>query len=527
MGPRHAGEVVVAHSVGSVNVVRGLSCSVARGIFPVQGWKLCLLLWQADSSPLDHQESSQAGHSYHDTTMPYSIPQWCLHFQTQGRILSSPGTLPRGFLSILLNTWLPQHTGTLLRPAFFSSHWLPLLGPSARASPNGSVLFPVHSDLISSRLRLKDPNQSLQSWPLHWFQKNISTAYLTFPLGSLLVLQDEHFRAENSWCFLPDSSISHLSCLTKCTTLTRLLRPQTTALLYLFLTHSSGPSASADGSAFKMRHGNASARFCLLPPCSPWSALQAGVRVVLENAVQPFPYPLQMLQWVSIRLQMKPKLHPWLRSSSQSGHCQPLPLCLSCSPSAHLTLDFVPSALPSTQKVLLAFPFSWNNVPCPHLCCLLDFPMAWALLPYRVCSNAGCCLTALLKWYSRALPCLGRLLPESCLFLACIPTLQIQGAASTQNSAWHVLGAQEAFTDWINCFLHNSLGMWWHLRVPYRGWDGELVKGRGEEVGIETNVNGLSSMVGTGHRTIETNVNGPSSMAGTGHRTMSCDLSDS
>lgn len=63
--------------------------------------------------------------------------------------------------------------------------------------------------------------------------------------------------------------------------------------------------------------------------------------------------------------------------------------------------------------------------------------------------------------------------------------------------------------------------------MPYRGWDGELVKGRGEEVGIETNVNGLSSMVGTGHRTIETNVNGPSSMAGTGHRTMSCDLSDS
>lgn len=47
------------------------------------------------------------------------------------------------------------------------------------------------------------------------------------------------------------------------------------------------------------------------------------------------------------------------------------------------------------------------------------------------------------------------------------------------------------------------------MRVPYRGWDGELVKGRGEEV--ET----------------ETNVNGPSSMAGTGHRTMSCDLSDS
>lgn len=44
--------------------------------------------------------------------------------------------------------------------------------------------------------------------------------------------------------------------------------------------------------------------------------------------------------------------------------------------------------------------------------------------------------------------------------------------------------------------------------MPYRGWAGELAKGRGEEVEIETNVNGLSSM------------------AGTGHRTMSCDLSD-
>ena len=43
----------------------------------------------------------------------------------------------------------------------------------------------------------------------------------------------------------------------------------------------------------------------------------------------------------------------------------------------------------------------------------------------------------------------------------------------------------------------------------YRGWDGELVKGGGEEVEIQTNVNG------------------PPSMAGTGHRTMSCYFSDS
>ena len=33
----------------------GLSCSVACGIFPDQGWNLCLLHWQADCLPLSHQ----------------------------------------------------------------------------------------------------------------------------------------------------------------------------------------------------------------------------------------------------------------------------------------------------------------------------------------------------------------------------------------------------------------------------------------------------------------------------------------
>ena len=34
-----------------------LSCSAACGIFPDQGWNTCLLHWQADSLPLDHQGS--------------------------------------------------------------------------------------------------------------------------------------------------------------------------------------------------------------------------------------------------------------------------------------------------------------------------------------------------------------------------------------------------------------------------------------------------------------------------------------
>ena len=44
---RHAGSVVVA---------RGLSCSVACGIFPDQGSNPCPLHRQADSKPLRHQE---------------------------------------------------------------------------------------------------------------------------------------------------------------------------------------------------------------------------------------------------------------------------------------------------------------------------------------------------------------------------------------------------------------------------------------------------------------------------------------
>ena len=44
-------------SVGSVVVTHGLSCSVARGLFPDQGLSPCPLHRQADSQPLDHQGS--------------------------------------------------------------------------------------------------------------------------------------------------------------------------------------------------------------------------------------------------------------------------------------------------------------------------------------------------------------------------------------------------------------------------------------------------------------------------------------
>ena len=45
--------------VASVIVAHALSCPAARGIFPNQGSKLCLLHWQADSLPWSHQGSPQ------------------------------------------------------------------------------------------------------------------------------------------------------------------------------------------------------------------------------------------------------------------------------------------------------------------------------------------------------------------------------------------------------------------------------------------------------------------------------------
>ena len=44
-------------STGSLFVAPRLSCSMACGIFPDQGWNLCPLHWQADSQLLEHQWS--------------------------------------------------------------------------------------------------------------------------------------------------------------------------------------------------------------------------------------------------------------------------------------------------------------------------------------------------------------------------------------------------------------------------------------------------------------------------------------
>ena len=46
-----------AQAPGSVAVAHGLSCHMARGIFPKQGLNPCPLHWQGDSQPLDDQGS--------------------------------------------------------------------------------------------------------------------------------------------------------------------------------------------------------------------------------------------------------------------------------------------------------------------------------------------------------------------------------------------------------------------------------------------------------------------------------------
>ena len=51
-GSRRAGSAIVAH---------GPSCSAACGILPDQGSNPCPLHWQADSQPLCHQGSPEAG----------------------------------------------------------------------------------------------------------------------------------------------------------------------------------------------------------------------------------------------------------------------------------------------------------------------------------------------------------------------------------------------------------------------------------------------------------------------------------
>ena len=64
---------------GSVAVAHGLSRSAACGIFPDRGLSLCLLHWQADSSPLSHQRSPEVFISIFIITNIKFILEFILH----------------------------------------------------------------------------------------------------------------------------------------------------------------------------------------------------------------------------------------------------------------------------------------------------------------------------------------------------------------------------------------------------------------------------------------------------------------
>ena len=53
------------YNIGSVVVVHGLSFSMARGIFSDQGSNLCLLHWQVDSLPLNHEGSTPSANFHY------------------------------------------------------------------------------------------------------------------------------------------------------------------------------------------------------------------------------------------------------------------------------------------------------------------------------------------------------------------------------------------------------------------------------------------------------------------------------
>ena len=59
-----------------LRVVHGPHCSAARGILPDPGSNVCLLPWQADSSPLSHQGSPEYFSKCLLATYIYSLKKW-------------------------------------------------------------------------------------------------------------------------------------------------------------------------------------------------------------------------------------------------------------------------------------------------------------------------------------------------------------------------------------------------------------------------------------------------------------------
>ena len=68
-----------------------LSCSMTCGIFLDQGWNLCLLHWQADSLPLNHQGSPQI----QLISKPSVFPESIVPFGILPSPASDPNSSPR------------------------------------------------------------------------------------------------------------------------------------------------------------------------------------------------------------------------------------------------------------------------------------------------------------------------------------------------------------------------------------------------------------------------------------------------
>ena len=96
------GSVVAAPGLWSTVTAHGLSCFSACGIFPDQGLNLCLLHWQADSLPLNHEGSP-----------------WYSSFSLQG-LAEHLGLSER-----LWNECLNQNTSVLFQPSLWTSHLEP------------------------------------------------------------------------------------------------------------------------------------------------------------------------------------------------------------------------------------------------------------------------------------------------------------------------------------------------------------------------------------------------------------------
>ena len=83
----------------------GLSCSVACGIFPDQGWNPCLLHWQVDYLPLSHQGSQRVMFYLVGIFFKTSRPRDSISSNSERTTLRRQGEEPRGRARLHIEIW--------------------------------------------------------------------------------------------------------------------------------------------------------------------------------------------------------------------------------------------------------------------------------------------------------------------------------------------------------------------------------------------------------------------------------------